>query len=241
MSFLDDPRVALVKEIASYAKVSPYHPSESFPEWSDLTVSTESNPAYRSIRQLFRQLGFDLEHFDGPNWNPLGVMIQPGNVVVLKPNLVSHRNLGNRYGETDTDSLVTHGSVIRAVLDYAAKALQGRGKIIIGDCPIQGTDWHQVVELVGLAEIQTYFHVVFPEIELIIKDYRLGKAIIKNETIVERVVDDQAFANYHEIDLQSESLLIPLMKGNWEFGVSQLSETPYQKSTYTRNQSIFIS
>jgi uncharacterized protein (DUF362 family) len=230
MNFLNDGRVALVKDTPIYSKVPPYHPSEKFPEWSVLEVSSEDNPAYRSLRQLFHHLQFDVENFDKPNWNPLGELIQPGNTVVLKPNFVSHRNLGEMYGETDTDSLVTHGSVIRAVLDYSAKALQGHGKIIIGDCPIQGTDWSQLTELVGLDKIQAYFQVKFPDLQLIIKDYRLGKAIVKDGAVVERIVDEASFFDYQEIDLQDKSLLIPIMEGNWEFGVSQYPKHRMKKA-----------
>ncbi len=230
MSFLKDARVALVKDIPRYSKVPPYHPSESFPEWSILEVAQEDNPAYRSVRQLFYHLQFDIENFDKPQWNPLGEIIQPGKIVVLKPNLVSHRNSGEKnYGLTDTDSLVTHGSVIRVVLDYAAKALQGHGKIIIGDCPVQETDWSKVIELVGLDKIQAYFQVAFPDIELIVKDYRLGKAIIKNNSM-ERTIDETSLINYQEIDLQDDSLLVPLMEGNWEFGVSQYPKIRMKKA-----------
>jgi uncharacterized protein (DUF362 family) len=240
MNFLNDARVALIQDTASYSQVSPYHPSEKFSEWSDLEVSNQDNPAYRSIRQLFYHLQFDIENFDQPSWNPLGGLIQPGNVVVIKPNFVSHRNLGNKYGETDTDSLVTHGSVVRAVLDYAAKALQGHGKIIIGDCPIQGTDWNQLVALVGLDEIQAYFQATFPKIELIVKDYRLGKAIVKDGAIVARVVNEAAFVDYQEIDLQSDSLLMPLMQGDWEFGVSLYPKHRMKKAhTLETNKYLF--
>lgn len=236
MDFLNDARVALVKGVNSYPKIAPYHPSEPFPEWSKFPMAEEDNPIYRSIRDLFYQLNLDIKNYGTSAWNPLSKIIQPGNVVILKPNFVYHRNLGEESdGLTDTDSLVTHGSVIRVVLDYVAKALKGLGKIIVGDCPIQGADWNQLIQLVGLDKIQAYFKVFFPSIELAIADYRLGRAIVKSQMVVERLVDETSFVNYQEVDLLEDSLLIPLMQGKYEFGVAQYpkhrmhkAHTPYQ-------------
>jgi uncharacterized protein (DUF362 family) len=241
MDFLNDARVALVKDTPTYLTVPPYHPSENLPEWTEFPTANEDNPAYRSIRQLFYQLQLDSENYGKPCWNPLSEIIQPGNVVILKPNFVSHRNSGEKaYGLTDTNSLVTHGSVIRAVLDYTAKALQGCGKIIIGDCPIQGTDWSQLVRLVGLDQIQAYFNTTFPSIELVIKDYRLGRAIVKNKYTIERIVDEAAIIDYQEIDLKQQSLLIPLMQGSYEFGVAQYPKRRMRKAhTPDTNQYLF--
>ncbi|HLK60051.1 MAG TPA: DUF362 domain-containing protein [Chthonomonadaceae bacterium] len=221
MDLRNDPRVALVRERPAYSRTAPYSPSEPYPEWPHAEVSREDNPAYRGIRQLLRHLGMDAARYDTPDWNPLGTIIVPGNTVILKPNLVSHRNMGRRmYGLTDTDSLVTHGSVIRAVLDYTAKALQGRGTIIVGDCPVQGTEWQEVIALVCLDRTADYFRAAFPGIELQVHDFRLGRAIRWGNTVVKRIVDEEARADYQEVDLKRESMLLPLMQGDYAFGVS---------------------
>jgi uncharacterized protein (DUF362 family) len=231
MDFLSDSRVALVKDLPVYSKVPPYHPSESLPEWPECPLSEDDNPVYRCVRQLFYYLELDSKNYGTSAWNPLGNMIQPGNVVVLKPNFVFHRNLGEKdYGLTDTDSLVTHGSVIRAVLDYVAKALQGSGKIIIGDCPIQGANWNEIIGLASLDKIQAYLNEAFPSIELVFKDYRLGRAVIKDEIVVERIIDEEALIHYEEIDLKEQSLLIPLMQGKYEFGVTQYPKHRMRKA-----------
>lgn len=217
----DDARVAVVKEKPCYAQVPPFAPSEAFPEWPDIVPGTDDNPAYRAVRQLFYHLHLDAVHYGTREWNPLRALIEPGNTVLLKPNFVCHRNLGDGTGRlTDTDGLVTHGSVIRAVLDYAAKALEGCGRIIVGDCPIQGTDWGQVIRLVGLDSIAAYVHDAFPGIELAINDYRLGRAIVYRGAVVERIVDESKIDEYYEIDLGTRSELLPLMHGNYEFGVT---------------------
>ena len=213
--------MALVNGVSGYPMSAPFDPSEANVEWTGNPVGEELNPVYQGVRQLFKALEMDAEQSGTPSWNPLGEIIDPGNTVVLKPNLVSHRNMGERmYGLTDTQSLVTHGSIIRCVLDYVGKALQGHGTIVICDCPVQGTDWDQVVELVGLNEIAARFRDMFPGVELVLQDFRLGKAIQWRNTVVKRIIDEKARANHHEVDLGKRSLLLPLMRGEYAFGVS---------------------
>lgn len=219
---LQSSRVVLVKAQPFYSRTPPFAPSRFYPEWPGAEVSEEENPAYEAIRQTFRHMGFDSRHFDTPRWNPLGDLVAPGNTVVLKPNFVFHRNLGAEvYGLTDTDSLVTHGSVIRAVLDYTAKALQGHGRIIVGDSPLQGADWAKLIEVVGLPSIQSYFARAFPGVELRVRDYRLGKAVVRGSRVIERRIDEAFIADYLEVDLGRCSLLGPLLDRRCEFGVTQ--------------------
>ena len=59
-------------------------------------------------------------HYRSAEWNPLGGFVRPSDRVVLKPNFV--RNFRESSPE-DGDCLVTHGAVIRAVLDYVYIAL----------------------------------------------------------------------------------------------------------------------
>ncbi len=218
----DDARVALCKEAPRYAQTAPFAPSDAFPEWPGVTPGAEDNPAYRAVRQLFYHLRLDSAHYGTPEWNPLRALIEPGDAVLLKPNFVSDHNLGDGTPHlSDTDSLITHGSVIRVVLDYVAKALQGRGRIIIGDCPVQGSDWEKLIHVAGLDSIETYFRGAFPGIDLAIHDYRLGRAVVHNDMVVERIVDDARLGEYYEIDLGVQSELLPLMHVPYEFGVSQ--------------------
>jgi uncharacterized protein (DUF362 family) len=217
-----DPRVAICSERPCYPSAPPFNPSDAFPEWPGATLATEDNAAYRAVRACLASLELDSGRYGTPEWNPLGEIIEPGNTVVLKPNFVAHRNAGEQaWGVTDTDCLVTHGSIVRAVMDYVALALQGRGRIIIGDCPIQGTSWESLMQMNRLDAVERYFRKAFPAIDLAIKDYRLGRAEVKGNRIVRRVVDEASRANYSEVDLKTESLLVPLMVPGYAFGVSQ--------------------
>ncbi len=224
-SFIEDPRVAVVREASRYPSDAPYAPSEAMPEWPGMALGTEDNSAYRAVRQLLLTWGCDKENQNTPAWNPLGDFVKPGNKVILKPNFVCHRNQGERlYGITDTLGLVTHGSVVRVVVDYVAKALNGSGTIVIGDCPLQGTNWPALVKLVGLQELVEYAQKNFPGIQVVARDYRLGRAHVVNDVVKQRVVDESNLEEYVELDLQSDSLLLPLMSNGYEFGVSQYAK-----------------
>ena len=105
---------------AVYPAESPFHPARTFPEYmfgADC-IASAGNTVYEMVRNIFRLLRLDEEHFDEASWNPLGKIIKPGDRVTIKPNFVLHFNASGH----DVQSVVTHGSVIRAVLDYVLKA-----------------------------------------------------------------------------------------------------------------------
>lgn len=214
-------KVGVVRTNPRYPRIPPYNPPERFPEYRG-PISEEDNPAYRGVREVFRILELDAEHFNTPYWNPLKEIIHPGNVVIVKPNWVSHVNHGERdYGLSDTDSLITHGAVLRAVLDYVCIALQGRGKVIVGDAPIQNTDWNALLRLTGILEILESIRERFPGIDLEICDFRLEHAIVRGRRIVAKIRQEPSDERFKEIDLGDKSLLVPLMEGKrYAFGVA---------------------
>jgi uncharacterized protein (DUF362 family) len=130
-----------------YPEAAPFDPGERWPETrADAVIASSPNPVYAAVRESFRLLDLDRARFGRPDWNPLGDLVKPGARVLLKPNLVRHEN----HGPGGTDCLVTHGSVVRAVLDYVLLALQGKGEIWIGDSPVQSCEFEKVVEVTGL-------------------------------------------------------------------------------------------
>lgn len=112
-----------------------FSPSQHYPEYPHTEIAKEENKVYEMIREGFASLGLDKEHFGTPLWNPLGDIIEPGQSVLIKPNWVIHENFEPQFG--DMDCLVTHPSIIRAVLDYVYIALGNQGKITIADAPVQ--------------------------------------------------------------------------------------------------------
>lgn len=78
-------------------------------------------------------MNLDKDNCNIVKWNPFGEIIKPGDMVVLKPNMVRYENGFSQYS---TDCLITRGSIVRAILDYVYIALKGKGKIIIADAPL---------------------------------------------------------------------------------------------------------
>lgn len=117
-----------------------FSPSERYPEYAFDTLSTEKNCVYEMIRESFHEMQMDVEHYGTSAWNPLGEIIHPGDTVLIKPNLVSHKNPGG-----GVECLTTHPSVIRAVLDYVLIALKSSGRIILGDAPVQSCDFDKLL------------------------------------------------------------------------------------------------
>jgi uncharacterized protein (DUF362 family) len=149
----DSPRVALVRDPgAAYPPEAPFHPSETLPELPGAETDARPNHAHALVRELFLAMGLDRARAGTPAWNPLGDVVRPGDHVLLKPNLVHHGS----GAPAATEVLLTHGGVVRAVLDYVVRALDGRGTVSIGDAPLQSGDFERIVRQTGLRSIVEY-------------------------------------------------------------------------------------
>ena len=150
-------RVAITKVEGQYLSQAPFDPDEAFPEYGRRGFATAPNPVYRAVRETFRVLGYDRARFGTPEWNPLGTLIKPGDRVFIKPNLVTHEYRASCGCRGDVFSVITHPSVVRAVADCVAIALQGRGEIIIGDNPCIDADFDRLLELTQLKRLETLY------------------------------------------------------------------------------------
>jgi len=149
-------KVAVACGPCGYEAAVPYSPSMAFPEYafSGAAALSDCNGVYGAVRKAFELLGFDAARFGSPAWRPLGEFVRPGDTVVMKPNFIRHfRETQSGHG----DCLVTHGSVIRAVLDYVYIALGGQGRIIIADAPQNDADFEAICRITGLREIQEFY------------------------------------------------------------------------------------
>jgi uncharacterized protein (DUF362 family) len=167
-------KVAVAAHVDGYSSTPPYSPGVGYPEYpfGDTTLLASSNPGYEGVRQAFRLLGLDAAHYGTKQWNPLGGLVQPGRTVVLKPNFVRD------FRETQpghADCLITHGSIIRAVIDYVYIALGRRGRLVIADAPQNDADFGAIRRMAGLDELQAFYH-RYASLEVEVHDLRQESA-----------------------------------------------------------------
>ena len=153
-----------------------YRPDKLYPEIEELgyEISNEKNEIYAAVRECLHYIGLDNLNYNTEKWNPLGDIIKPGNIVLIKPNLVMHKN-GNPMG--NTDCMITHPSLVVPIIDYIIKALNGSGKIIIGDAPMQECDFDYIREY-GYQEIIDFYSKKNIDIHFV--DFRELKSTVKN-------------------------------------------------------------
>jgi len=149
-------RVALAWGPAYYDAVAPFSPGENYPEYPfpEAVAGCGKNHVYTTVRESLRLLNMDIEHYGSQDWNPLGQLIHPGQTVVLKPNFV--RNF-RESDPTDGDCLITHGCILRAIVDYAYLALRGQGRIVIADAPQNDANFSRIRNITGLDKIQEFY------------------------------------------------------------------------------------
>ncbi len=170
-SYLQDYRTAVFTGRPCYASDAPFHPAEAYPEYVLKATGAEPNPAYEGVRGCLRMLGLDRDNYGSPRWNPLKGVVRPGDKVVLKPNFVLSRHSKG----SDLFSIITHPSILRAVIDYVYKALEGRGAITIADAPQMDCNFGELLQATKLAAVQDLYRRNFGfEIDIIdLRDFWL--------------------------------------------------------------------
>lgn len=150
-------RVAVVHDptARTYPRPAPFHPHEAYPECRFGDLSSSPNPVYAGVRELFFLLGYDRGRYGTPAWNPLGTLVRPGMTVLLKPNMV--RDFHDLGEDVFCESLITDGSVLRAVVDYVHLALEGRGRILIADSPHSDCRWERLLGRLGWTALRDYY------------------------------------------------------------------------------------
>lgn len=140
----------------TYDAPPPFHPGSAYPEYPFGAVG-ETNAVYDGVRRLWQLLRFDEERCESPEWNPLGVIVRPGDKVVVKPNLLWH---SHKHRPAEWQQVVTHGSVVRAVVDYVLIALRGTGEVWIVDGPQSDADWEKLIARTGLDSVTRFYEQV---------------------------------------------------------------------------------
>ncbi len=185
---------------AEYPADAPFHPQDQFPEYKFSEFSSEKNYIYNAVRQSFYLLGLDKENYGTKNWNPLKEFIHKGDTVLLKPNLVKEFHPRDKNG---WEYILTHGSVIRAVADYVFLALEGEGKVILGDAPQTDSSFTTIVKLLKLQEITDYYK--SKDLDFSLLDFRKEEWENKNDVIVKRTKLTGDPYGYFAFDLAEKS------------------------------------
>lgn len=200
-----------------YPSAAPFPPDSEYPELKfKIGRGREKNRIYKLGRQLLKDMGLDPVHIGTSRWNPFGVMIKPGQKVLVKPNMVRHFHLGGG----DFNAVVTHGSLVRFVLDYAGLALNGQGEITVGDAPVQSADFNKLSEITGLRQICLEASNIW-QIPVRLSDFRLmAVELDERHSIVKRNVLEGDTKGYLSVNLGEKSLLKPLGKQSSKFRVT---------------------
>ena len=175
---------------------APYPPSEPYPEYRG-PLATAPNEAYALVREALAGLGLDAQLFGSPDWNPVGALVKPGARIVVKPNWVLHAN----EGSGGTDCLITHASILRAVLDYVLLAKPA--SVIIGDAPVQVCHFDKVQAL-GFDRVADYFRQLGAPIT--VKDFR-RTTMVREDHAAQVTEDRRALDEFVLVDLGARSQL----------------------------------
>jgi uncharacterized protein (DUF362 family) len=186
----------------AYPERCPFHPPEPFPELGFLPGDADpSNGVYAGVRTLFRGLGYDAGRFGTPDWSPLSDLVRPGGTVVVKPNFVRHYN-EDPAGHWNT--VITHPSVIRPLVDYAIKAVGPGGRVIVADAPQYDCDVEVLLERTRLPELLAWYRdVVAVEVEW--RDLRVQFGRHENGVVLERIDLPGDPLGYQPVDLGEAS------------------------------------
>jgi uncharacterized protein (DUF362 family) len=151
---LNECRVAVFQQTKTeYPENAPYHSAKQYPEYPFQNQLDAQNDVYDSVRRLFRSLKLDQGNYATPYWNPLRSVVKKGDTVLVKPNMIAHSHL---YSDS-WKHVITHGSVLRAVIDYVYLALKGEGRIIIADAPQTDSKIDLIKKRMGIDDIQELF------------------------------------------------------------------------------------
>ncbi len=171
---VNDSQVAIFLDPnCTYNTISPFQPLCHYPEYPfesasiEAGLATQARDGYHAVRETLHLLGYDSVHFGTIQWNPLGHIIHPGSDVVVKPNFVLHVNESG----LGLVGVVTHPSILRAVIDYCYIAMRGKGRVTIADAPQMDCDFEELRRSIGLDSLISFYD-RFKEFEVSLLDLR---------------------------------------------------------------------
>jgi uncharacterized protein (DUF362 family) len=160
------------------------------------------SPTYAAVRAALFGAGLDAGRFGTPDWNPLGALVAAGGRAVLKPNFIRHWNAQPCGGTVE--SVITHGSVLRAAADYAFLAVGPSGAVEIAEAPQHDCDFERIREIAGLDALGRFYAETLGR-ELGVVDLRREVVTYADGVIVGRRPLPGDPRGYREVDLGERS------------------------------------
>ncbi len=196
------------RSVTGYDPAPPFGPAERYPEypfaWEE--SARGNGQVYAMLRGLFQSLGLDRDHFGQKSWNPLGEVIRPGDRVLVKPNWVCHA----RPDGPGVEVLLTHPSVLRAVLDYVEIALNGEGCVVLGDSPMQTADFDALRRQCGIDELLEWWR-ARSRVKLELVDFRRSRIVAERGDLIRERHDLPGDPRgYRAVNMGLRSYLTPL-------------------------------
>jgi uncharacterized protein (DUF362 family) len=191
-----------------------FSPNTAYPEYVFDHLAIQPNRVYEAVRRVFSQAGLDRSRYGSPDWNPLGEFIKPGSRVFVLCNFVNHRRPGESL--SDFSSKCTHGSVLRAVLDYVLSAVGAEGQVHFGNAPLQSCNWDAILCETGAKRVEQFYQgkgLPVKACDLRLWAIELGR--MRTIKHIERRGDQDIVA----VDLESASLLSDLDRPGVRFRV----------------------
>lgn len=190
----------------SQARVGIYRLAE--PAYSDSWIDAPQTREGRALRDLASLMG-------SPAANLLSNAVHPGDRVVIKPNWVEDRHA--RGG--DLTPVITHSSVVRAVVDLVYETLQGKGTIIIADAPVWGCDFTHLLEINQVKKIVQHYRRCH-DFKIEIRDLRqvarhVHPGAIKKKDRIMLKGDPEG---YSVVDLQDKSAFVGMPSSDRLYG-----------------------
>ncbi|HEX6284792.1 MAG TPA: DUF362 domain-containing protein, partial [Pyrinomonadaceae bacterium] len=170
-------------------------------------VENDGSTISQAIEQLATELGWASEEK-----GPFGALIPAGARVLIKPNFVLHHN----QGSGGMDPMITHGSVVRAVVKAALQA--DAAEVLVGDAPIQTCDFPALLREAQLDSWANELTKVDPRFRGV-KDFRrtIAKYVNGVRVAEEDLLPEDEFVLF---DLGADSLLEPITDDKDDFRVT---------------------
>lgn len=183
------------------------------------------------LRALIREAvssAFQLSGLNGKS--PFNQFIPEGARVLLKPNWVLHTN---QSGDT-MKCMITSPAFVEAVIAEVREC--NASEIWIGDAPIQGCDWQQIVT----PEIYEALKKAAGPVKLKIIDFR--RTIIRDQMLDHQVATDvRPSSEYILFNLGQRSMLEPISKPEGRFRVTMYDPRELQKNHSPGNHQYLLS